>query len=174
MTIKEIYEQVLLDAPKIEMRNFIKRYNEVVGIIAMNFDTALAPLTDYIDATDESNLWYDLPVGCIGVNRVIDEKGRELRSYVCEKGKISFGIAGNFEIEYIGYPRQIENIENAPVNTGLHELYHLAIVKYIIAQEVPDKFEINMRMYDELTNMAHTRLKNIKRRNIRIKKPLWR
>lgn len=168
MTIKEIYEQVLLDVPKIEMRNFIKRYNECVDILSTKYDVANIPKTEYIDATDSTQVWYDLPVDCKGVERVTAEDGRELRTYVCEKGKIRFGYTGTFTIDYIGTPTKITKLETRPMYTGIHESFHTAIVKYILAHELPDRFNVYMDMFDDLASKANNRLTSIKRKNLRI------
>ena len=168
MTIQEIYEQVLLDVPKLAMRNFVKRYNEVVDILAATYDTANAPKTAYIDATDAGQVWYDLPMDCNGVNKVTTEGNKELRTYICEIGKIKFGYTGTFTIEYIGTPTKITKLETKPMHTGINEAFHIAIVKYILAYEVPERFNIYMQMYEELTSKADERLKNVKRKNMRI------
>ena len=175
MTIQEIYEQVLLDVPKIAMRNFIKRYNEVVGILSNIYDVANTVKTDYIDATDREQTWYPLPVDCKGVNRVTAENGKELRSYKCEKGQICFGFTGAFKIEYIGAPSKLVRFSNEPpMQTGINDLFHLAIVKYILAHELPERFQFYMDMYTELSSKADERLRNVKRKNMRIATPKWR
>lgn len=174
MTIRDIYEQVLLDVPNIEMRNFIKRYNEVIDILATNYDTANAPKTDYIDAIDSEQIWYDLPIDCKGVIRVTAENGRELKSYLCNSGKIKLGITGSFQIEYIGTPTKLIKLEDTPIQTGINNSYHIAIVKYILAHEIPDRFQVYMQMYEELASQADKRLRSVKRKNIRIAAPKWR
>lgn len=168
MTIQEIYEQVLLDVPQIEVRNFVKRYNEVVDVLSTRYDTANAPKIAYIDATDPEQTWYDLPMDCKGVNKVTTEDGRELRTYICGEGKIRFGFTGSFTIEYIGMPAKLKKLEDSIKHTGIHESFHIAIVKYILAYEVPERFNVYMQMFEELCTKADERRKNIKRKNMRI------
>jgi hypothetical protein len=169
MTIQEIYEQVLLDVPKLIMRNFIKRYNEAVDVLSTRYDTANMKKTDYIDATDSEQVWYDLPSDCKGVNKVTTEDNRELRSYVCERDKIRFGFTGNFAIEYIGMPTKITKLEKTPMYTGIHESFHMAIVKYILAYEQSSEmFKFNMGLFEELAAKADERLRSMKRKNLRI------
>lgn len=168
MTVQEIYEQVLLDVPKIVMRNFVKRYNEAVDILATRYDTANAPKIAYIDATDSEQVWYDLPMDCKGVEKVTTEVGRELRTYICGDGKIKFGYIGSFTIEYIGTPKKISKLEDSAMHTGIHESFHIAIVKYILAYEVPERFNVYMQMFEELASKADERRRSVKRKNMRI------
>lgn len=169
MTIQEIYEQVLLDVPKLVMRNFIKRYNEAVEILAAKYDTANAEKFYDIDATDSEQTWYDLPMDCKGVNKVTAENGKELRSYVCDRGKIKFGYTGLFKVEYLGTPEKLTKFSSTPIlQTGIHELYHMSIVKYILAYELPERFQVYMEMYNDLSSKADERIRNMKRNNMRI------
>jgi hypothetical protein len=174
MTVQEIYEQVLLDIPKITMRNFIKRYNEVVDILAKNYDTASAAKSVYIDATDTEQAWYDLPSDCNGVKRVTGENNNELRTYKCINGQIYFGYTGTFKIEYFGIPAKITKFVNTPMFTGINDMYDIAIVKYILAQESPDRFQVYMAMYEDLASKANERLRSMKRKNMKIAARRWR
>ena len=169
MTIKEIYEQVLLDVPKLDIRNFVKRYNEAVDMLSLKYDTANAKKTAYIDATDTEQVWYDLPIDCKGVERVTNEEGRELRTYICEGRSISPGYTGSFNIEYIGTPTKLTSPSLTPTMlTGIDDMYSLAIVKFILAYEVPDRFQVYMQMFDDIASKANERLSSVKRKNMRI------
>lgn len=169
MTVKEIYEQVLLDVPKIEMRNFIKRYNEAVEMLSIRYDTANAKKTAYIDATDSEQVWYDLPSDCKGVIRVTNEEGRELRTYICEGKSINPGYVGSFNIEYIGTSTKLITMNTVQtMQTGIDDMYGLAIVKFILAYEMPDRFQLYMQMFEEIASKANDRLSSVKRKNMRI------
>jgi hypothetical protein len=174
MTIQEIYEQVLLDIPSIPMRNFIKRYNEAIDVLTNKYDTVNIVKIDYIDATDRDQKWYDLPMDSNGVKRVTSEDNREVRAYKCVKGQIYFGFVGIFKIEYFGTPTKITKFVDTPMMTGISNLFDIAIVKYILAQEFPDRFKLYMDMYEDLASKADIRLRNVKRKNMKISVSRWR
>ena len=52
--------------------------------------------------------------------------------------------------------------------TGIDEMYSLAIVKFILAYEVPDRFQVYMQMFDDIASKANDRLSAVKRKNMRI------
>lgn len=175
MTIKEVYERIMLDVPKITHINFVKRYNEVIEMLSLKYDTANSKKTTIIDATNAEQAWYDLPSDCKGVTRVRNDRNEELRSYICDGKSINPGYVGSFNIEYIGTPAKITSMNTIhAMNTGIDEMFTLAIVHYILAYEVPDRFDFHYKMYLDIADKADARLSAVKRKHMRIKSGAFR
>ena len=184
MTLNDFNEEVvyLTGGEPINLMTIYKFVNKAMDVLANRYDTACIQKTAVINCTDIS-LEYVLPIDCIGVFKV-SEDNNKYNSYNINEGVISFGRTGDFTLSYYAVPvmtiRQDYDYKLKSDIPPINSNYFKCMTKYIAGEILkinsPNDARINIYTNDFIQEAkeVNDRFKRLKRKNMRVKAPIWR
>ena len=185
MNLKEIGEETsyLLVGEPVNLMTVTKFTNRCMDVLANRYDTACIRKEIAINITD-TNTDYDLPDDLIGIYKVIDVNNNKFKDFVVSDKAINISSKGNFTVKYYaipvlttreGYDFNIKT-DIPPIDNVYHKCipYYIAMELLKINDAKSPQISIYIQDFVQECKEADTRMKRLKRRNSRIKAPVWR
>lgn len=94
-------------------------------------------LTDIV-VIAQSGKWNNLPVDCIRVYEVRDEKDNAFHNYIADQGRIKFYSDGTYTVTYYEVPAAVNMLDDEP---QCHLLIQQALPYYIAARYIDPRTE---------------------------------